>query len=73
MIEHEPWRELAWSAPVSPALRAATGLPALAGSGGISVHVPVPAYQRGVLPGEFSRGPAAAPCPPPAASSPTSP
>lgn len=63
VIEHEPWRELAWSAPVSPALRAATGLPALAGSGGVSVHVPVPAYQRGVLPGEFSRGPDAAPVP----------
>ncbi|WP_434420919.1 S53 family peptidase [Nannocystis pusilla] len=61
VTRREPWRELAWSAPLSPALRAATGLPALAGSGGVSAHVPVPAYQRGVLPGEFSRGPDAAP------------
>ncbi|MCY1068011.1 S53 family peptidase [Nannocystis sp. RBIL2] len=61
VARRSPWRELAWSAPVSPALRAATGLPALAGSGGVSVHVPVPEYQRDVLPGEFSCGPDAAP------------
>ncbi|PCC71275.1 kumamolisin [Nannocystis exedens] len=63
VVAHEPWREVAWSAPVSSALREAIGLPALAGSGGVSVHVPVPAYQRGVLPREISRGPAGAPVP----------
>ncbi|WAS94248.1 S53 family peptidase [Nannocystis punicea] len=63
VVAREPWRELAWSAPVSPALRAAIGLPALAGSGGVSVHVPVPDYQRDLLPREFSRGPADAPVP----------
>lgn len=52
-----PWREIAWSAPVTPALRAATGLPVLAGSGGVSDHIDVPAYQRPWLPAAFSRGP----------------
>jgi kumamolisin len=57
------WREIAWSAPVSPAVRDATGLPALAGSGGISTHVEVPAYQRPWLPSHFSRGPDGPPQP----------
>lgn len=52
-----PWREVAWSAPVSPALRAAIGLGELAGGGGVSAQVPVPDYQRACLPASFSRGP----------------
>jgi len=52
-----PWREVAWSAPVSPALHAAIGLAVLAGGGGVSEHIPVPEYQRACLPVSLSRGP----------------
>lgn len=52
----DPWHEVAWSAPVSAALRAAIGLGALAGGGGVSERVPVPAYQRPLLPASFPRG-----------------
>lgn len=51
------WREVAWSAPVSPALHDAIGLTMLAGSGGVSEHIPVPEYQRTCLPASLSRGP----------------
>lgn len=51
-----PWRELAWSAPVSAALSADIGLAALAGSGGVSEFIPVPEYQRTCLPASLSRG-----------------
>lgn len=59
-----PWREVAWSAPVSPALSAAIGLATLAGSGGVSPDIPVPAYQRACLPPSLPRG-ADAPASPP--------
>ncbi|MCY1056766.1 S53 family peptidase [Nannocystis sp. SCPEA4] len=63
VVAREPWREVAWSAPVSAALREAIHLPRLAGSGGVSVHVPLPDYQRASIPREFSRGPDEAPVP----------
>jgi len=48
---------------VSDALREAIGLPGLAGSGGVSSHVPVPDYQRASLPAAFVRGPDDPPVP----------
>ncbi|APR82109.1 putative peptidase [Minicystis rosea] len=45
----EPWQEMAWSAPVSPALREAIGMDMLAGGGGFSDHVPIPVWQRHTL------------------------
>lgn len=56
VVDIADWREIAWSAPVSAALHRAIGLSALAGSGGVSPHVPVPDYQRPWLPASFSRG-----------------
>ncbi|MFT3771367.1 MAG: S53 family peptidase [Minicystis sp.] len=51
----DPWQEEAWSAQVSPALRDAIGLDALAGGGGFSDHVPIPAWQRAVLTPSYPR------------------
>jgi kumamolisin len=51
----EPRREEAWSAPVSAALRDAIALDALAGSGGFSDHVPIPAWQRRAVAGIHPR------------------
>lgn len=59
-----PWAEAAWSAPVSPALRDAIALDALAGSGGFSAQVGVPAWQRPALAASHPRSggaPATAP------------
>ncbi|MEZ4451091.1 MAG: S53 family peptidase [Nannocystaceae bacterium] len=50
-----PWREIAWSAPVSAELKAAIGLDRLAGSGGVSRHHLVPDYQRGRIAEAFER------------------
>ena len=45
----DPWREVAWSAPVSAAIAGAVGMKVLAGGGGFSDTVPIPAWQRAVL------------------------
>lgn len=51
----DPWREAAWSAPVSPALRAALALDGLASGGGFSDHVAIPAWQRSALAPFYAR------------------
>jgi kumamolisin len=57
MITHrQPLTEIAWSAPPPPGLRKALQFERLAGSGGFSEDVPVPAWQKPVLRGYYSRG-----------------
>lgn len=45
----QPWRESAWSAAPSTRLAREIELPMLAGGGGFSDFVPIPAWQRSVL------------------------
>ncbi|AKF07946.1 protease pro-enzyme activation domain-containing protein [Sandaracinus amylolyticus] len=55
VIDVERWRERAWSAPVSDAIRDAVHLPHLASSGGFSETVAIPAWQRDVLAASYAR------------------
>lgn len=52
----DPWRETAWSGPISQALAEVVGLERLAGSGGFSNVIPIPDWQKPLLRTHYSRG-----------------
>lgn len=51
-----PLTEIAWSGPPPPGVQKAIHFERLAGSGGFSDDVPIPAWQEPVLRGHYSRG-----------------
>jgi kumamolisin len=52
-----PLTEVAWSGPPPPGMQKTIHFEKLAGSGGFSEDVPIPAWQQPVLRGHYSRGP----------------
>jgi kumamolisin len=57
MITHRhPLTEVAWSGPPPPGMQKAVCFERLAGSGGFSEDVPIPAWQKPLLRGHYPRG-----------------